>query len=613
MRSAHDLRPRRRVVGAGSDDGVVGVITAILVLVLIVLVAMAVDTGRWYVEAQRVQNAADASALGGVVYLRPGDTSSYTEANTEALNVASSNGMPNSGSSTVQTYTIPGKPTQLGVTVTNRISNTFGRIFGNPDITISRSAVADYQSASLMGSPCNAFGGQPPSNTNAAPPSSGTVIPPSPPGHATCQTPAEYWALLEGPTENKINGDRYATINCSSGVDYCSGGTNDEYREENYFWVLRVQDAAANKPITVELYDPGYINTGSTCGDLPNSIPSSPNPTNPYATSADAASRYDDTANQYCPGDNGASNNNAMTVSVVLRGQSEDLNPLEADALPGCAAQFRGRTGSVSTNNLTAGASGYLGDSFAKVFHQWVTLCTFNPADYGGAGDYYLQVRSNVALASGTSSSTYMVQNNSIGEPNTRYVSSLADTVMAPTGNERGTNGINGFAIRAAVWTDDTKTTLDQTAAANVAVSGYERMPIWVNSSGSTATFNLIQVPSNATGKSFTFSLFDLGDARGGGTIRINPPSGNTIQGTCTVVAPGGSPANLSNCTLPFTNQQFNGKLRTISVPIPNNYTCNDQDLGSCWWTVTLDYAGSVNDVTTWDASIQGDSVRLVE
>ena len=31
----------------------------------------------------------------------------------------------------------------------------------------------------------------------------------------------------------------------------------------------------------------------------------------------------------------------------------------------------------------------------SRIFHQWVSLCTFTPTR---AGDYYLQVRTNVSL-----------------------------------------------------------------------------------------------------------------------------------------------------------------------------------------------------------------------
>jgi hypothetical protein len=471
--------------------------------------------------------------------------------------------------------------------VESTIGNIFGRIFGNDETTISRSAVADFTGPAIMGSPCNAFGNQPVSNANAAPPATGSVIPGlADGGYQTCQDSPDFWALIEGPTEDKVQGDRYANRTCAGGEDFCSGSVNNEYREENYFWVIRVEEAAANTPITVELYDPAYIDTGSTCGRLDEDL--NVNGINPFAP--DGRERYRDEANIFCTGDQGSASR-AMTTSFVLRAKNEQLDPLQGAPIAGCTKQFRGRSSPPSYDSLDEDDGDY-NASLASVFHQWVTLCTFNPASHGGAGDYYLQVRSNVALPSGTGSGTYVTSADN-------------SAVTAATGNETNTDGINGFAIRAYVSPISLGT--------SIAVSGYERMPIWVNASGSNATFNLLRVEPNAAGKVFTFSLFDLGDAGGGGTIRVLPPDGQTITGTCTVSSPQGTRSNLTDCQLPFTNQQFNGKLRTITVPVPSTYSCDPDSLGSCWWKVQLDYAGSVNDVTTWDASIQGDAVRLVE
>ena len=303
----------------------------------------------------------------------------------------------------------------------------------------------------------------------------------------------------------------------------------------------------------------------------------------------DGATRYDNTANEFCNGDsNGGSS--PMTSSFVLRKVTETLKPLDADPIVGCTKQFRGRTTDPSVSDLSTPAV-QNDASLAAVFHQWVTLCTFTPSANGGAGDYYLQVRSNVALPGGTPATTYMT---SADNPN---------VTMNP-GNEKTTDGINGFAIRASVT--------PKSLGASVAVAGYERMPIWVNSSGSNATFNLLQVSPNAAGKFFNFNLFDLGDAPGGGTITILPPPGNTIQGTCVLKTPAGVQTNLTNCSLPFAANEFQGLVRSVIVPIPSDYHCDGTSLGDCWWLVQLDYAGAVNDVTTWDASIQGDAIRLI-
>jgi hypothetical protein len=57
-----------------------------------------------------------------------------------------------------------------------------------------------------------------------------------------------------------------------------------------------------------------------------------------------------------------------------------------------------------------------------------------------------------------------------------------------------------------------------------------------------------------------------------------------------------------------------NGKLQSMSIPVPSDYTCNFESLGGCWYKVMVSYPGAkVQDITTWDADIVGDPVRLIE
>ena len=60
---------------AANEQGYVAILVALLVAtIMLPLCAIAVDVARWYVEIERMQNAADAAALAGVTYLpgRPG-------------------------------------------------------------------------------------------------------------------------------------------------------------------------------------------------------------------------------------------------------------------------------------------------------------------------------------------------------------------------------------------------------------------------------------------------------------------------------------------------------------------------------------------------------------
>jgi Flp pilus assembly protein TadG len=73
------------------ESGLALVWMALFLMVLIGFAALAVDIGHGYQVAQRAQNAADAAALAGTIYL-PGDL--LTAQNT-AQSVAASNGFTN--------------------------------------------------------------------------------------------------------------------------------------------------------------------------------------------------------------------------------------------------------------------------------------------------------------------------------------------------------------------------------------------------------------------------------------------------------------------------------------------------------------------------------------
>src|SRR4029077_3386908 len=96
--------------------------------------------------------------------------------------VAGRNGYPNSGTSGV-VVSVGAKPTQLVVTISSTIHNSFGAGIGKDWANITRSATADYNGPAPMRSPCNAFGNEPPGAVSdltdplRGTPSSGIVAP----------------------------------------------------------------------------------------------------------------------------------------------------------------------------------------------------------------------------------------------------------------------------------------------------------------------------------------------------------------------------------------------------------------------------------------------------
>jgi hypothetical protein len=237
----------------------------------------------------------------------------------------------------------------------------------------------------------------------------------------------------------------------------------------------------------------------------------------------------------------------------------------------------------------------------AQVFHNWVSLCTFTPQR---SGDYYLHVRTNKSHSFSGTSLMRQVTSGSL------------ESVAGPSGDASPTGGgSNSFAIRAVV---------DPGQERNVAVSGWDRMPIYANSDAAETTFNLIRVLPGAAGQFISFDFFDAGDAAAAGVVQVIPPGDATYTeafpspGCSSEGGSAGDGQNLVNCTAYLTRSgttaNNNGKTQTINIPIPPDYDCDATVLTNCWYQVKIAFGtGDVHDVTTWDAEIVGDPVRLIE
>ena len=127
----------------------------------------------------------------------------------------------------------------------------------------------------------------------------------------------------------------------------------------------------------------------------------------------------------------------------------------------------------------------------------------------------------------------------------------------------------------------------------------------------------LVVEPFEPSGYDFVdaFEVVDAGDAASNGTIKILPPveTGGAFTG-CTGAGKVNGP--LSNCQITGINSTngWDGKTQHIEVPIPAGYTCNDASAGGCWFRVQVSFgSGTVTDVTTWNAEVVGEPVRLIE
>ena len=593
------------------ERGAVAIVVAVLLpLVFIGAAAFAIDVSWWELERQQAQIAADAAATAGVPYL-PYDLDSAT---IRARAVAKRNGFDHADPDVDVLVERGEKPGQLHVDVVSDVDNSFGEMIGVRSATIRAHAVADYQAPAPMGSPCNTFGNEPKAGDGAlsAKPS-GSVhgTPPLP----NCTEQPQLWATVEGPATGKIWGDRYQTRGCfQAGVAGCSGPSsntvNDEYDGFGYVFVVKVEQAAVDSTIDLQIYDPLFVNTGQFCDNLPTSSQiQSANVSNDYVGNVDARVRYSSNGTDsgggsfrdFCTGDFflPESSSAPLVTSFVLRQQVDSQDPTEAPIQAGvdtnpCIKQYGGYTGSISTNLFKKGSGSYNAD-VAQTFHNWSTFCSFTPTR---AGDYYLQVRSNVSLAG----------------QGTALIKSGNPAAAAPLGNSTQGRGMNAFSLRAV-----TAGGLEK----NVAVSGYEHMPIFANAPNASSTFNLLRVLPGAAGRRIEFEFFDAADIQGasGGTVKITMPGDATYTGLpfpsggCTSKGgAAGAGATSSTCSFPVTSSANNGKVQQMTIPIPSDYSCDPTSLGNCWYRVTMSFPGaSVNDITTWNARIVGDPIRLIE
>jgi Flp pilus assembly protein TadG len=553
------------------DSGAAAIIVALMMVVLIGITSLALDIGRERILGWQLQKTADAAALAGAVYL-PTDSVGATTRARATVN-------QNYPGASTSTRVVPGHPTQLEVTVTAPMTYIFAQIFGFSDTTVSRTGVGEYSAPAPMGSPCNTFGNEPRSNVYAAQPTGSSLPSPLTGAYSKCSNP-QFWGGIEGPDVKKEQGDRYMTRTCNGFESGCDGTTNEEFRPEGYFYLIRVLDPARTGPISLQIYDPAFVNTGQNCENLPTNVT---NGMNRYAP--DATTRYARDNNGFCtgdsfPGESGA----AANTSFALRAPVASQNPLEAPVVSmSCIKQFRGHADAPSAADLRRDTD------FTATFHQWYQLCTIpNPV----AGDYYLQVRTNVAM-SGTAE---------VSTGNSAVVSQAGDDLAV-----RG-YGSNDFALRAV-----------SSDATQVSVAGYQRMPIFANADSASSTFNLIRAVPGAGGKRIKFSFYDAADASGSGSVKVSQPSDAKL-GTTTwtgnianCIGEGVVTGTLTNCSAGVSNSRNNGQLQTIYVPIPQSYTCDYTTNSGCWFQVTITFPGSrVHDFTTWDASIEGDPVRLV-
>lgn len=655
-------RRRARHVAARADQS--GFALIYLALTLTVLMAMAgfsLDVGNWYYVAQREQKSADAAALAGVVYLpqrvAPG-SASYDMAKTIGADNGFSPGQ-------VAVSGVNGNPTQLAVSVTETVNNPFAGVVGYHSQTLTRRAIAEYESPVAIGSPSSIFGTE------------STFGGPGDPSWNNQTFNPNLWANVMGPSTDKANGDSVQANVCGSGVqDECTpAGTQLDYNPDGYFYRVNV-DAGQRPPgalLAVEVFDPATVQVGDHCADNVGleyaAGKSSPGPaSNPYTTTSganDAATRYawgdnsnsgdsrnGDPTGRYCTGDNPNGATPPSTTYVVR----QDLNPFTPAANPvvttdGCAGeQFGAWPESYSPvdprnnkyglyDHLNAASPGYDPD-LAKVFRQWVPVCVFDPTT-APAKDYFLQIRTNVP--STNDQPGVMQKPAQTPYPNTGGSNRFAIRTgwVSPNGagvqwspfapNLQPTHSPNDPYVGGYTVKDKPAFV----SASGLSISGQTFMGLYANAaSGVVPNFYMARILPGAQGQVLEVRLWDIGDCSPSPachpTLTFNEPAsfnGGAIP-ICTIKAHDGSPAlgtgapqvtvlNNRSCsyTVGSASEDPNGTWYTIDIAVPSGYSCNASQASDCWFTMKyqVNAGGALNDTTTWGARLLGNPVRLVK
>ena len=324
-------RPRRRLRG---EKGYALVLAALLLLPLLAFTGFATDVGAWYARANRIQRAADAAALAGVVWMPD-----LAQARTVALTTAQRNGFVN-GQDNI-TITVTGDATstrKLRVIIEDAQADQFFSELFIGDVAITRAATAEYVLPVPLGSPLNRFGNDPVAGVNP-----------------------NFWGSISGPFTDRNNGDPYST-KCGAG----SSGTsctqsNTEYRTEGYSYGIDVPASMVGQSLTVELYDAGHY----------------------HRTNYPTVETADNT--QAC-GQNACSGSNAATgVRTQYEMYRSDNTPLDNSDNPSLAGQCNG---SGANGKLTLEAEA----SSGTYKNQWALLCRVTVSQ---AGVFPLVVRSS--------------------------------------------------------------------------------------------------------------------------------------------------------------------------------------------------------------------------
>jgi hypothetical protein len=316
----------------------------------------------------------------------------------------------------------------------------------------------------------------------------------------------------------------------------------------------------------------------------------------PVTTMDDAVARYgpgttggpppSGTNTPYCVGDQLLYEDIVASSYIVRAPDDTPADSLDNPVVDGCVRTYSGRNVSgtgiydrlrQSTSYDQPGEQGFEGVPFGDHFRRWATICTIPPGEVV-EGDYLIQVRNN---------------------PDTSALpgSALdADDSVLP-------GSLNRIALRSGFGSAGAPD------GSGVVVEPVDHVA-WGINAGTTTERPLVRVPSAHAGETVEVEIFDVGDPPGGTvTIDVLPPveSGLLAFADCSAHRDG-----TPNLTPPVTGcgvagmvgQVYSGRVLTMAVPIPVDYTCDDEDLAGCLVRLSVTFAGGAEPIDTFTTNV---------
>ena len=181
--------------------------------------------------------------------------------------------------------------------------------------------------------------------------------------------------------------------------------------------------------------------------------------------------------------------------------------------------------------------------------------------------------------------------------------------------DQKGTSAENMWALRA----------VPSNATYDPHVYGLGKMVIYANVTNGTTLFYLGRIEAVHAGKTMVIQLFDPGDASGNSSIEVlKPTSTGYVPATFSYTADSnaaGSKSGTNKTSLKTTisgTGQYNNSWVTLTIPLPKTYTAPlppGEPAGTLggWWKIRYSFDNITTDTTTWQASIRGNPVHLVQ